>query len=225
MFDEDNFVPISALAHFLFCRRRAFLVHAEQLWAENQATAEGRILHNKADLPLSTESRGTVRIGRQLHLRSARLGLIGVADVVEFHRIEGGEQSHMGVPLAGVEGTWLPYPVEYKRGRLRSEEGYEVQLCAQAICLEETLGVSITAGSLYFGKNRRRKEVRLGDSLRLKAEASIIALHKLLSSEIRPPTEFGTKCKHCSIEDLCMPKISMRKNTVETYIRRMTRIQ
>jgi CRISPR-associated exonuclease Cas4 len=223
MFDEDNFVPVSALAHFLFCPRRAFLVHAEQLWAENQATAEGRVLHNKADLPLSTESRGTVRIARQLHLRSARLGLIGVADVVEFHLIEGGEQSRIGVPLAGLEGAWLPYPVEYKRGRLRSEEGYEVQLCAQAICLEETLGVSITAGALYFGKNRRRKEVRLGDSLRVKTEASTMALYGLLSSDIRPSAEFGAKCKQCSIEDLCMPQIPVLKHPVESYIRRMTR--
>jgi CRISPR-associated exonuclease Cas4 len=223
MFNEDNLVPVSALAHFLFCPRRAFLVHAEQLWAENQATAEGRVLHHKADLPLSTESRGTVRIARQLHLRSVRLGLIGIADVVEFHLIEGGEQSRIGVPLTGVEGAWLPFPVEYKRGRLRSEEGYEVQLCAQTICLEEIFGVSIPLGALYFGKNRRRKEVQLNDNLRIKTEASAIALHGILSAEIRPPAEFGPKCKHCSIEDLCMPQISALKNPVEIYIRRMTR--
>ena len=155
MFSEDDLLPISALQHLLFCERRAFLVHVERVWQENVSTVEGHQLHDRTH-EAGTESRGDIRIARGLRLRSLTLGLSGMADVVEFHRVADGEA---GAELPRTRGRWRPFPVEYKRGILRHEQAYEVQLCAQAMCLEEMLGTAVPAGSLFYGLSRRRQDV------------------------------------------------------------------
>jgi len=144
-YTEDDLIPISALQHFVFCERQCALIHIEQAWTENRLTAEGRLLHERVH-DQGGESRAGVRIERGLPLRSLRLGLVGVADVVEFH------------PLS--EGGWRPFPVEYKRGKPKRNACDEIQVCAQALCLEEMLGVRIPAGALFYGKTHRSQNFR-----------------------------------------------------------------
>ncbi|MFQ5752814.1 MAG: CRISPR-associated protein Cas4, partial [bacterium] len=153
MYSEDDLIPISALADFTFCERRAALHFIERVWEDNLFTAEGTILHERVDAS-DSEVRGNLRTAHSVWLRSLVLGLIGKADVVEFHKAETG-----GVKLEGASGLWLPFPVEYKRGHLRHERSFEIQLCAQAICLEEMLGGNIPSGAIFYGKTRRRMDV------------------------------------------------------------------
>jgi len=162
-------------------------------------------------------SRADVRIARGLRLRSLRLGLTGMADVVEFHRLTQGAQAK-GVHLEGVDGLWQPFIVEYKRGRLRHEEGYEIQLCAQALCLEEVLHVQIDSGSLFYGKTRRRLDIAFSKDLRSRTEAAAARLHELLGLNITPKAASGPKCEQCSLVDLCLPKVTGTKRIVEKYL-------
>jgi CRISPR-associated exonuclease Cas4 len=209
-------LPLSALAHLLFCRRRAGLLHVEHAWAENMATAEGRVLHRKVDADPRLEKRGDLLIARMLPLRSERLRLYGVADSVEFHRDEAGAR------LPGVVGRWRPYPVEYKRGALRPEPGYLAQLCAQGMCLEEMLDVEIPGGALFFGRNRRRLPVVFDHDLRGRTSASAEELHELVSGEHTPPAEHvRAKCASCSMKPLCLPERCGRRAPVAAYLKRM----
>jgi CRISPR-associated exonuclease Cas4 len=225
MFDEDDLLPISALAHLLFCERRAGLIHIEGLWDENRFTAEGRNLHERAHAS-ALESRGDVRIARGLRLRSLRLGLTGKADVVEFHRLPEaetppgveGEGLPAGVPLPGARGLWQPFPVEYKRGRLRREEGYEVQLCAQALCLEEMLSVAVPVGAVFYGQPRRRLEVTFSEELRRQTETASARLHELTRAGKTPPARYEKKCESCSLVSLCMPKTTGGRKSVDRYL-------
>ena len=151
MFDEDDLLPISGLQHLVFCERQWALIHIEQFWEENRLTAEGRVLHERVH-DTATESRPGVVVARGLRLQSRQLGLTGQADVVEFHRIGDGDAG--GVQLPEREGWWRPFPVEYKRGRPKANACDEVQLCAQALCLEEMFSVAIRSGALFYGTSR-----------------------------------------------------------------------
>lgn len=213
-YTEDELLPISALQHLLFCERRAALVHIEGLWDDNLFTTEGSLLHERAD-ETSTEVRGDVRIARGLRLRSLRLGLTGKADVVEFHCASVGEA---GVRLDGVAGLWQPMPVEYKRGALRKEEGYEVQLCAQALSLEEMLNVGIPAGAIYYGKTRRRLDIAFDEKLRRETEAAVEHLHELLEGHATPHAARGPKCERCSLVDLCLPRATGGQRSAQRYL-------
>jgi CRISPR-associated exonuclease Cas4 len=225
MFSEDDILPLSALQHFLFCPRRAALVHIEAIWDENRATAEGYLFHervHKAD----GESRGDVRVARGLRLRSLRLGLTGVADVVEFHRLPEAMQSETtvgalrsGMVLEGIKGFWCPLPIEYKVGKLRRERGYEVQLCAQALCLEEMLDVAVPHGALFYGKTVRRLEVSFDDSLRAETEDAARRLHEIVRSGKTPRVRYQKKCPECSLVSVCMPKITGVRRDVGSYLR------
>ncbi len=214
MYSEDDLLPISALQHLVFCERRAALVHLEGIWGENRFTAEGHILHERADEP-DTEVRDDVRIARGLRLRSLRLGLTGKADVVELHRVVGDDP---GIQLKEIAGLWYPFPVEYKRGSLRKEEGYEVQLCAQALCLEEMLDVSIPAGAIYYGKTRRRLDISFDEGLRHETEIAAARLHELLSQDATPNAIRGPKCKSCSLADLCLPEATDGQQSARKYL-------
>jgi len=217
MFSEDDLLPLSALQHLLFCERRAALVYIEGLWAENVATLEGSHLHKKVDDP-GLEARVDVRIARSIPLRSLRLGLTGKADIVEFHRIESSEVSAAGCSLAGVKGRWMPFPVEYKRGKLRHEDGYEVQLCAQALCLEEMLGCEIQSGSIFYNKTRRRLDVNFNSELRDTTEAAAQRLHSLIASGITPRAFREPKCEHCSLLKLCLPEGNAPERSAARYL-------
>ena len=141
LFAEDDLIMVSALQHYLFCPRQCALIHLEQQWLENRLTAEGRILHERVHTS-GRESRRTLRVEYDVPIRSLRFGLVGFADVVEFHRQE--------------DGSWQPLPVEYTRGRPKRDDSDRVQLCAQALCLEEMLGCTVPQGALYYGEKRRR---------------------------------------------------------------------
>jgi CRISPR-associated exonuclease Cas4 len=217
MYTEDELLPISGLQHVLFCERRAALVHVENQWQDNILTAEGTVLHEKAH-QADTESRSGLRIARGLWLRSLRLGLYGKADVVEFRKIVGDPEQ--GAVLSGVSGRWRPYPVEYKRGSLREEISFEIQLCAQGICLEEMLGIEISSGALYYGKTNRRLEVQLNSELRKKTESAAIRLHEIIKSGITPSAPKQPKCNSCSMMSVCLPGISEKRKNVDDYVRR-----
>ncbi|MFO8101160.1 MAG: CRISPR-associated protein Cas4 [Dehalococcoidia bacterium] len=217
VYEEDELLPVSALQHLLFCERRASLVYIERLWEENVFTTEGTILHERAH-EAETEVRGDLRIARGLSLRSISFGLVGKADVVEFNRMPEGET---GVPLEDVAGLWQPMPVEYKRGTLRKEEGYEIQLCAQAFCLEEMLNTHISSGAIYYGKTRRRLEIPFDTRLRKETEMAILRLRELIDSGRTPQAVYSKKCESCSLIELCLPKTTGKKASVEKYLQKM----
>lgn len=202
-YSEDNLIMLSALQHFVFCERQCALIHIEQLWSENLFTAEGRIMHDKADSN-KFESRRDVRIDFSVPMRSLRLGLIGKADVVEFHKRD--------------EGTWLPFPVEYKRGKPKMDDCDRVQLCAQAICLEEMLNVAIPAGALFYGQTRRREDVLFDDGLRIETTEISQKVHELITGGVTPKAEYAKKCEKCSLLELCMPKTCGKAKSVSKYL-------
>ncbi|MCD4780000.1 MAG: CRISPR-associated protein Cas4 [Candidatus Omnitrophica bacterium] len=207
MYCEDDLLPISALQHLMFCERRCALVHLEQQWEENYFTAQGRIIHEKAHSE-QQDRRGDLRIERGMALKSSRLGLIGKADVVEFHLKEG--------------NVWIPFPIEYKRGRKVADDFYRVQLCAQALCLEEmlNLGFALSEGAIFYGKTRRRENVLFDETLRSKTILACEELHALIDSGVTPKAEYCEKCDQCSLNEICLPKIFASK-TIEEYLKRM----
>lgn len=214
-YTEDDLLPISGLQHLAFCPRQFALIHLEQLWAENLYTAEGSILHRRTDAA-EAETRRDVHIARSLRLRSLSLGLTGIADVVEFHRVQDGAS---GIGLPRLAGLWRPFPVEFKRGRPKTHDCDEVQLCAQAICLEEMLDLPIAEGALFYGRTRRRKGVRFEAALRARTTALAAQMHDLWTARRTPPAEPGTKCEQCSLRDLCMPEHTGRD--ADRYLARM----
>ena len=199
---EDELVPISALQHMLYCPRQCALIHIERQWAENRFTAEGSVLHERADAG-SSERRGSLRIERSVALRSLQLGVSGVADVVEMH-----------------EGS-RPYPVEYKRGRPKAHRADEVQLCAQAMCLEEMLGRPVPEGALFYGRSRRRTSVAFDAELRALTKRIAADTRRMLGDGRTPPPEYETrKCNACSLKEACQPQSPRRAGTVERWLRR-----
>ena len=212
-YSEDDLIPVSALADFTFCERRAALHFIERVWEDNVCTAEGTILHGRVDDESASETRGNLRIARSVWLRSLVLGLVGKADVVEFHKTE-----LDGVKLEGASGLWLPFPVEYKRGYLRPERSFEIQLCAQALCLEEMLGGNIPSGAIFYGKTRRRMDVVFDKALRTEIEETAKKVHELIESGITPKAEYSKKCKSCSLLELCMPKTCGKIKSVSKYL-------
>lgn len=211
MYTEDQLQPISALQHWIFCPRQCGLIHLEQLWDENRLTAQGRQLHERVH-EADDENRPGVRIVRGLRIHSFRLGLVGQADVVEFH------QRQTGIELAGADGLWQPFPVEYKRGRPKPDRCDEVQLCAQAMCLEEMLGGEVLQGALFYGRPRRRKQVEITAQLRIQTEQTALQLHQMYESRQTPKAEYGKKCKSCSLYSVCMPKTTSVKKNIEHYL-------
>lgn len=184
-------IPLSALQHWLFCPRQAALIHVEQLWAEDRATAEGRLLHEAVDAGRG-ESRPGVGVARGVQIRSLALGVSGKADVVELRR--------------GPDGAVVPFPVEYKRGKPKTHRADEVQLCAQAICLEEAFGVPVADGALYYGEKRRRTPVAFDAELRgLTARVAAEARTALLNG-VTPAPRATPACRRCSLHDLCRPE-------------------
>lgn len=211
MYTEDDLLPISSLQHLSFCERQWGLIHLEQAWAENQFTAEGRRLHEKTH-DAGAENRPGVRIVRGLRLQSLRLGLVGQADVVEFISAE------TGVPLEGLDGLWRPFPVEYKRGKAKTNDCDRVQLCSQAMCLEEMLATKIECGALFYGRPRRREQVKLSPALRAETEALAKRLHDLFEAGRTPRAKYGPKCRSCSLLNVCMPKVTGINKDIAHYL-------
>jgi len=211
MYEEDELLPVSALQHLIFCERQWALIHLEQIWAENPLTAEGRILHEQAH-EHRPETRKDLRVTRGLRLRCLRLGLTGVADVVEFH------QGEAGISLPGLTGLWRPEPIEYKRGRPKPEPCDEIQLCAQALCLEEMLQTEVPAGAIFYGQPRRRHHVDFNPELRRQTEAAAARLHELTRRAVTPQARYEKKCRSCSLVDQCLPKTTGSRRKVADYL-------
>ena len=209
MYSEDDLIPLSALQHLLFCDRQCALIHIEQIWSENLFTAEGRIMHERVHTA-DRESRGDVRIEFAMSVRSLRLGLIGKADVVEFHR--------KPVSQKAVPAEWVPFPVEYKRGKPKKDNCDKVQLCAQALCLKEMLGVEVPSGALFYGKKRRRTDVVFDEALRQQTEETAMRLHELIALGRTPKPVYMKKCDSCSLVKICLPKTIERKRSVKRYL-------
>lgn len=210
---EEDFLPLSGVQHFLFCRRQWALIQIEQQWADNLLTAEGNLLHRNAHDPEQRTLRGDLLTVRAVRVHSARLGLSGECDAVEFRR------SPDGIPLANTAGKWLPYPVEYKRGRPKPDECDMAQVCAQAMCLEEMLCCSIPEAAIYYGEPRRRLEVPLTPELRRTVEDAAEEMHRLYARGHTPKAKARKGCRSCSLKDLCLPKLA-KSERVSDYMRR-----
>jgi len=219
MYSEDDLLPISGLQHLAFCERQVALIHIEGLWEENVFTVEGQILHERVHEE-GNEALGDLRVARGLRMRSLRLGLVGVADVVEFHQVADSD-SKTSIELSGAPGHWRPFIVEYKRGLPKPDRRDEVQLCAQAMCLEEMLNVEIASSAFFYGKPRRRDIVNLDKSLRDETESIAIHLHELVDSGKTPSVLYSEKCQRCSLIDVCLPRMPRGHDSVEKYLHRV----
>lgn len=212
IYKEENFLQLSGLQHFAFCRRQWALIHVEGQWAENLRTVEGSIMHTRAHYEKQRERRGDTLVLRDLPVFSPTLGVSGKCDVVEFRADPG------GVPLQGEAGLWLPYPVEYKRGSPKSHDADRLQLCCQAMCLEEMLCCSVPEGSLFYGETRRREVVEFTAELRDKVRSMLLEMHQLSQRGSTPKVKPSKSCNACSMKELCLPAI-LRKMSGAAFIR------
>ncbi len=201
MYSEEDYLMLSGIQHFAFCRRQWAIIHIEQQWAENYRTTAGELMHKKAHDEGSFEKRGDLLIVRGLRVSSHELGVSGQCDVVEFH------QEETGVEVFGYDGKWNLVPVEYKHGAPKGNNADELQLCAQAICLEEMFQTSIPDGYLYYGENRRRSYVEFTDNLRGEVKKITEEMHDLFTKGYTPNVKPTKQCKACSLENLCVPKL------------------
>lgn len=205
MEEEARPIPLSALQHALFCPRQCALIHVEQQWAENRYTAEGRLLHERAD-QLGHQRRRGVHTSMALPLASEKLGLSGIADVVEFDE---------------SQSALVVRPIEYKRGRPKAHRADEVQLCAQALCLEEMLDTHIDSGALFYGKTRRRKEIVFDDTLRMLTHRIIEQTRAIFDEQQTPPAVYDAKkCDHCSLVDICQPQVFSKQRSASHWLTR-----
>ncbi len=210
-YQEADYLQLSGLQHFSFCRRQWALIHVEQQWKDNLRTVEGDILHERAhDETIREKSRNKVTF-RGLRVSSSELGISGSCDVVEFIR------SDHGTRLAGEDGLWQPYPVEYKRGSSKLIDADRLQLCAQAMCLEEMLGCPIPEGALYYGETHRREIVELTEELRAKVTQMLSEMHDYYFRGHTPKVKPGKHCNACSMKDLCLP-VLYRTSSARDYI-------
>lgn len=206
MYAEEDYLMLSGLQHFAYCRRQWALIHIEQQWAENERTTDGHLFHETAHNAEKIEKRGDVLITRGLRVQSAVLGMSGICDVVEFHRAKD------GVSIFSYDGLWKPYPVEYKKGAPKEHDADELQLCGQALCLEEMLLCRIPCGSLFYGENRRRKQIEFTEELRLRVQAMAEEMHALWSKGYTPKGKPNKGCNACSLKDICIPKLGKAKS-------------
>lgn len=212
-YTEDDLLPLSGLQHMLFCERQCALIHVEQVWAENRLTAEGRIMHDRVHTA-DRESRVDIRVEYGMPLRSLRLGLSAKADVVEFHRKVN--------PSKEGDQIWLPFPVEYKRGKPKKEGSDKVQLCGQAMCLEEMLNLAVPEGAIFYGRTRRRQDVAFDEKLRMLTAETAKRFHELVESCRTPKVSYMKKCDNCSMYEMCLPKTVEKVKSVDNYLLALT---
>jgi CRISPR-associated exonuclease Cas4 len=213
MIEEEDYLQLSGIQHFSFCRRQWALIHIEGVWAENVRTVEGKLMHERAHDPYFTEKRGDLLISREMPICSKKLGISGKCDVVEFH------QDKSGVALFGREGLWIPCPVEYKHGSPKTNDADRLQLCVQAICLEEMLLCSeITAAYLYYGEIRRREPVALTEELRAQVKTMLSEMRKYWDRQYTPRVKMSKSCNACSLKNECLPKLPQISNSVKLYL-------
>ena len=212
IYPEEDLLPLSGLQHFAFCRRQWALIHIEQQWQENLRTVEGELLHCRAHDDQQRERRGNILILRGLHVASRTLGISGKCDVVEFHA------DPTGVPLQGEKGLWCPFPVEYKRGSPKTHNADLLQLCAQAMCIEEMLCCAISEGALFYGETRRRTDVFFSNELRNQVTTLLAEMHQLFLRGHTPKVKPSKSCNACSLKELCLPALLGQRSAL-TYLR------
>ncbi|NLX90937.1 MAG: CRISPR-associated protein Cas4 [Firmicutes bacterium] len=208
-YDDENLLPLSGIQHFAFCERQWALIHVENQWAENVRTIEGKQLHERVDDPYFVESRGAIKTIRSVPLLSRRLGLYGFADVIEYYSPS--EADHLDEMTI----------IEYKRGRPKPDDRDEVQLCAQAMCLEEMLGIRLKGGFFFYGETRHRHKILYSKDLRERVIRLSEKMHDLFAKGITPHAVKSKKCSNCSMKDLCLPILGKKKSTVGKYIKRI----
>lgn len=214
MYSEDQFLMLSGIQHFIFCRRQWALIHIEQQWEENLRTTEGNIMHERAHDVSLHEKRGDVTTSRALKVHSSSLGISGECDVVEFIK------NDSGVQVNGLEGKYDIIPIEYKKGRPKTNVCDELQLVAQAMCLEEMLCCCIPVGYLYYGEIKHRVKVEITDELRHQVEKCTEEMHNLYSRRYTPKVKQTKACKECSLVNICLPELDKIKKA-STYVRNM----
>lgn len=212
-YDPSEFLLLSGIQHFQFCERQWALIHIEQEWEENVLTIEGNYLHDKVDDPFIREKRNDVLYVRGLPVHSSKLGLTGICDVVEFH------QDDEGVTLQNEKGTYLPVPVEYKRGKPKKDQSDILQLTAQAICLEDMLYCSVSRGDLFYHEIRRRVEVEITEDLKNQVRETAKRMHEYYQRRHTPRVKTGKHCKSCSLRHICLPEL-LTKESVASYMKR-----
>ena len=213
-YSQDDYLMISGIQHFKFCRRQWALIHVEQQWAENEHTVIGELMHKKAHDPYLTEKRKDILVVRALPVSSRSMGVSGECDIVEFHKCED------GVKLYGHRGTYSLYPIEYKKGKPKASNEDELQLMAQAMCLEEMFSTKITEGAIFYGETRRRKPIVFTDELRDEVKKIFGEMHDYYDRNYTPKVNTSKRCVSCSLKDFCMPKID-KSGSVKSYINKM----
>lgn len=211
---EEDYLMLSGIQHFDFCKRQWALIHIEDQWEEDVRTIEGKHLHEKADQPFLREKRGNIFVVRGMPIHSNELKVTGICDVVEFVK------NNEGIELTSTKGRYLPYPVEYKRGRPKKSDADILQLTAQVICLEEMLLCKIEKGYMYYHEVRKRLEVPITNKLKDKVKATVSEMHSYYNRKYTPRVKTGTFCRNCSLQNICLPSL-MKRQSVKNYIDRM----
>lgn len=209
-YNEEDLLPLSGIQHFAYCPRQWALIHVERQWLENASTAQGRIVHHRVDDPYFTETRGSVITERSIPLISWQLGLYGVADLLEIHKGESGQNAIYRL-------------VEYKRGKPKPDERDEVQLCAQAICLEEMRSTTINSGDIYYDMIKNRHQVEFSKKLREKVQQLVRAMHECYEQGLTPTAVKSRKCLNCSMASICLPKLGKIGSKAGSYIASLIR--
>lgn len=210
-FDDEDYLQLSGIQHFVFCPRQWALIHIEGQWAENERTVDGELLHDRTHDTSIRDHRGDTITVRGMYIHSRTLGLSGQCDVVEFHK------SRDGIAVHGESGRWTLFPVEYKRGHKKPDACDNAQVCAQAMCLEEMYCCSISRGAIYYGEQKRRAEVEFDDEIRTVVRQAAEKMHELVARGHTPIVKFRRACDSCSLKELCVPELE-KTNTVAAYM-------
>ncbi|WP_053217379.1 CRISPR-associated protein Cas4 [Virgibacillus senegalensis] len=213
-YKEDEYLLLSGIQHFVFCKRQWALIHIEQEWKENVLTVEGNYLHEKADNPFIREKRGETIYVRALPVHSRELGISGVCDMVEFI------QDKDGIPLDQEENLYRAKPIEYKRGKPKKHDADILQLVAQVICLEEMLATTIHEAALFYNETKRRENFMINEDMKRRVVKMVQEMHHYYHRRYTPRVKTGKHCLRCSLHNLCLPKL-LEREKVSTYMNRM----
>lgn len=208
-YKEEDYLMLSGIQHFAFCRRQWALIHIEQQWAENEHTITGELFHKRAHDTYFAEKREQVIISRGLPVHSRTMGVSGVCDIVEFR------ESEQGIEIFGKKGLYKVYPVEYKKGSPKDTEIDILQLTAQAMCLEEMLACQIEEGAVYYGETRHREKVAFTETLREQVKSSFLEMHQLYDKKYTPRVKWSKSCNACSLRDICVPKLGKAESVLD----------
>lgn len=208
---EEDYLMLSGIQHYAFCRRQWALIHIEQQWQENVHTVEGELMHKNAHDGYLTEKRKDVIVVRALPIHSRTMGVSGSCDIVEFRRADD------GIMLHGHRGLFQVYPIEYKKGRPKETEIDILQLVAQVICLEEMLNTSITEGAIFYGETRHREKVVIDDALRNTVKKYFLEMHQMYERKYTPKVRWSKGCNGCSLKEICLPRLG-KAGAASTYI-------